>query len=100
MSISAIKTSANRAKGLRFEAGRLIVLFRDGREVHIPLKLYRTLHEATPAQRAKWVMIGPGKGFHWPDLDLDLAIDGLILGLRESIPSPPRTKALSQAALT
>jgi hypothetical protein len=97
MSIGAVKTSPNRAKGLRFEASRLIVLFRDGREIHIPLKLYPTLLDATPAQRAKWVMIGPGKGFHWPDLDLDLSIDGLILGLRESIPTSPRTKTRRSA---
>jgi hypothetical protein len=97
MNIGAVKTSANRAKGVRFEASRLVVDLRDGREIHIPLKMYPTLLRATSAQRLKWVMIGPGKGFHWPDLDLDLSVEGLILGLRESIPTPPRTKARRSA---
>jgi hypothetical protein len=97
MSIGTIKTPTNRAKGLRFEANRLIVVFRDGREIHIPLRLYPSLLAATPSQRAKWIMIGPGKGFHWPDLDLDLSLDGLILGLRESIPAPPRTRTRRSA---
>ncbi|MGD0541887.1 MAG: DUF2442 domain-containing protein [Tepidisphaeraceae bacterium] len=97
MSIGGVKTSVNRAKGLRFEGNRLVVAFRDGREVHIPLRLYPSLLEATPSQRAQWIMIGPGKGFHWPDLDLDLSVEGLILGMRESIPAPPRTKARRSA---
>jgi hypothetical protein len=67
----------------------LIVLFRDGRELHLPLQLYPTLLNATPQQRKAWQMIGPGKALYWKDLDLDLSIDGLIQGLREAIPSPP-----------
>jgi hypothetical protein len=38
-------------------------------------------------------MIGPEKGFHWPALDLDLSVDGLIQGLREAIPTPPRSQS-------
>jgi|HubBroStandDraft_5_1064220.scaffolds.fasta_scaffold853380_2 hypothetical protein len=88
--IAKMKTAANRAKGLRFEANSLVVAFRDGRELHVPLTLYPTLLRATPAQRQAWEMIGQGKGFHWPKLDLDLSADGLIQGLREAIPSPPK----------
>jgi hypothetical protein len=67
----------------------LIVLFKDGREVHLPLRLYPTLLAASKQQRKAWQMIGPGNAFHWKDLDLDLSIDGLIQGLREAIPPPP-----------
>lgn len=92
MSTGKIK-AANRAKHLRFQGQRLIVEFRDGREVHLPLRLYPTLLRATPAQRRNWTMIGPEKGFHWPALDLDLSVDGLIQGLRQAIPSPPRSQS-------
>jgi Protein of unknown function (DUF2442) len=88
-----IKTvGPNRATGLRFAPDRLIVVFRDGRELHVPLLLYPSLVRATPAQRSAWEMIGRGAGFHWPELDLDLSVDGLIQGLREGIPFPPRIK--------
>jgi hypothetical protein len=97
MSTGAVNISANRAKGLRFENNRLVVLFRDGREVHVPLRLYPSLRRATAAERGHWTMIGPGKGFHWPELDLDLSVDGLIQGLREAIPPPPRIRTRRSA---
>ena len=77
MSTGKNKPLAHRAAGLRFANDRLIVLFRDGRELHLPLQLYPTLLDATPQQRKAWQMVGPGKAFHWKDLDLDLSIDGL-----------------------
>src|SRR5207244_477614 len=97
MNTGKSKTIAHRAAGLRFTEDRLIVSFRDGRELHLPLHLYPTLQNATPKQRAAWQMIGPGKAFHWKDLDLDLSLDGLISGLREAIPAPPTRKARKSA---
>jgi hypothetical protein len=93
MSTGNDKITANHPKGLRFENNRLIVTFQDGREVHVPLRLYPSLLRATPAQRSRWRMIGPAKAFHWPDLDLDLSVEGLISGLRQAIPAPPRVRA-------
>lgn len=69
---------ANRVSGLRFSAGKLVVLLADGREVRIPLAFYPTLAKAKPQQRNDWELIGPDKGFHWRQLDLDLSVDGLI----------------------
>ena len=80
---------ANRVSGLRFSAGKLVVLLADGREVRIPLAFYPTLAKAKPQQRNDWELIGPDKGFHWRQLDLDLSVDGLIHGLRQLIPRPP-----------
>lgn len=93
MSRAKGRISAGPAKRLRFESDRLIVAFQDGGEVHVPLRLYPSLLRATPAQRSRWRMIGPAKAFHWPDLDLDLSVEGLISGLREAIPAPPRVRA-------
>lgn len=92
MSTGAIKTVANRAKGLRFADERLVVEFSDGRELHVPLALYPSLRDASAAERADWTLLGPGKSFHWKQLDLDLSIAGLIQGLREAIPTPPKFK--------
>jgi hypothetical protein len=95
--IAKTKPADNRATTLRFEAERLVVVFRDGREVHVPLGFYPTLLRASPAQRAEWELIGRGKAVHWPALDLDLSVDGLIQGLREAIPAPPKLTARRSA---
>jgi hypothetical protein len=99
MSIGNVKTKIvdNRAKGLRFDGNRIIVAFHDGREIHVPLGFYPTLLRAKPSDRADWEMIGRGKAFHWPRLDLDLSVDGLVQGLRQAIPAPPKLPARRSA---
>ena len=87
------KAREPKATGLRFEKRRLIVLLEDGREVSVPLSWYPTLLRARPAQRAAWAMIGPGRGFYWKALDLDLSVRGLVSGLPEVIPAPPPIKS-------
>ena len=87
------------ATGLRFEKGRLIVELDDQREVSVPLNRYPTLEKATPAERSAWQLIGPGKGFHWKSLDLDLSVRGLVSGLPEAIPAPPPRPPRRRAAV-
>ena len=36
---------------------------------------------ASPAQRANWELAGAGYGMHWPDLDEDLSMEGLLRGV-------------------
>ena len=81
------------AVGLRFERGRLVVVLDDGREVSVPLDWYPTLQRARPGVRSQWRPIGRGVGFHWPKLDLDLSVRGIVSGLPEIIPAPPRRAA-------
>jgi hypothetical protein len=85
------------AVGLRFAKGRLIVELDDQRDVSVPLSRYPTLAKARPSQRAAWELIGPGKAFYWKSLDLDLSVRGLVSGLPEVIPAPPR-RPLRRAA--
>ena len=77
---------------LRFERGRMILAFADGREITLPLSRYPTLQRAGPKRRNDWQVIGPAKGLHWPKLDLDLSLDGLIRGLAEAVPKPPKVR--------
>lgn len=87
-----------RAVGLRFDRSRVVVELSDGREVGVPLERYPTLLRAKPAARARWTLIGPGKSFHWPALDLDLSVRGLVSGLPEVIPAPPGTSVQGKSA--
>lgn len=58
----------------------LTVDFVDGRSISVPLARYPRLVHGTPQERANWRIIGNGEGFHWPDLDEDLSVEGLLLG--------------------
>ena len=95
---AADNRGTNRATALRFEGGRMIMHLRDGRELSAPLVLYPTLEKATSRQRAAWELIGNGRAFHWPELDLDLSVDGILHGLAERIPPPPAVRGHKAAA--
>ncbi len=56
----------------------LRVELADGREIVAPLEWFPRLRDATAAQRANWRAIGGGVGIHWPDLDEDLSVAGLL----------------------
>ena len=58
----------------------LTVYFADGRSISVPLAWYPRLVHGTPRERNNWRIIGNGEGFHWPDLDEDLSVEGLLLG--------------------
>jgi hypothetical protein len=58
----------------------LRVRLADGREVSVPLEWFPRLAVATPQARAHWRWIGGGVGMHWPDLDEDISIAGLLAG--------------------
>jgi len=58
----------------------LIVSLADGRKLSVPIVWYPRLANATPEQRQNWQIIGPGVGFHWPDVDEDLSVEGMLLG--------------------
>ncbi len=50
----------------------------DGRELGVPLTWFPLLLAATPTQRANCELIGGGIGMHWPDIDEDLSVAGLL----------------------
>lgn len=78
-SIPATETVA--AKHVRVTERALVVELRDGRVVSVPLSWYPRLAEGSPAERRRWELIGPGIGIHWPALDEDISVDGLLQGL-------------------
>ena len=52
----------------------------DGRTVSAPLAWYPRLANGTPAERAHWRLVGRGVGIHWPDLDEDISVEGVLAG--------------------
>jgi hypothetical protein len=64
-----------------FEKKILCVVLADGREVRVPLEFYPRLINATHPQRKNYQLIGHGTGIHWPDIDEDLSVEGIVLGI-------------------
>jgi hypothetical protein len=79
MNISA-KVGDERVADVRFDSERLIVDLADGRTIAVPLAWYRRLLDTTPAQRSNWTKAGGGFGIHWPEVDEDLSVAGLLSG--------------------
>ena len=82
MSILEIDVGDLRAQSVECTATELIVTLRDGRRIATPLDWYPRLKNASPAQRAN-IEIMP-MGLHWPDVDEDLSIAGMMRGQRSS----------------
>lgn len=68
------------AQGVTLTEDTLVVDLVDGRTVSVPLAWYPRLAHGTPTERANWRLIGRGEGIHWPDLDEDISIAGLLAG--------------------
>jgi hypothetical protein len=58
----------------------LIVVLSDGSKVSASLSWHLRLRHGAEDERANWRLIGNGVGVHWPDLDEDIGVEGLVLG--------------------
>ena len=68
-------------------SGNLLHVEVDGRSHTIDLaKQSHRLAQATRRQRERIEVSASGYGLHWPDIDEDLSIDGLI-GVKHSLPA-------------
>ena len=73
------------ARSVEFDDAMMHVRFTDGRVLSVPLAWFPLLQEATPEQRERCEIGGGGISLHWPALDEDLSIAGLMAGVdRES----------------
>jgi hypothetical protein len=62
----------------------LSVDLEDGRTMAAPIGWYPRLAHGTPAERATFQISGAGYGIHWPELDEDIGVEGLLLGKRST----------------
>ena len=81
MTTSSVATETAAARHVRVTDRTLVVELRDGRVVSVPLNWYPRLAEGSPRERRRWELLGPGIGIHWPDLDEDISVEGLLQGL-------------------
>jgi hypothetical protein len=71
-----------------------MILTVDGKEYSLALKdISQRLAKASPAERAAYEISPSGYGIHWPLIDEDLSIDGL-LGVKHHPGSPSAKMAV------
>jgi hypothetical protein len=70
------------ATGVDTSEDELTVSLADGRRVSVPLAWFPRLLNATEEERAIYRLIGGGEGIHWPQLDEDISVAGLLRGSR------------------
>ena len=77
MAISAIAIDP-RVSDVQVSDTTLVVTLRDGRQISAPLSWFPRLLAASAEARANWELAAAGHGIHWPLLDEDLSIEGLL----------------------
>ena len=59
----------------------LSLFLEDGRIVCVPVAFYWRLADATPGQLQRFEILPNRRGIHWPDIDEDISIRGVLTGV-------------------
>lgn len=70
------------AKAVKFKDEMLEVHLTSGRIVSVPVMWFPLLHEAS-AEQCEHYEIGGGISLHWPEIDEDISVAGLLAGADE-----------------
>ncbi|SDB29337.1 Protein of unknown function [Desulfonatronum thiosulfatophilum] len=76
----AIREHEPRLLNVHVTEDEISVFLADGRTVCVPLAWSWRLSGATPEQRQNYRLIGDGQGIHWPDVDEDISVAGMLSG--------------------
>lgn len=79
MSTLVVETHAL-AENVEFTDNDMVVFLVDGRKVITPIVWFPRLANATKSQLENYELLGDGEGVHWPEIDEDLSVDGLLRG--------------------
>lgn len=77
-----------RALNVHCDKDNMWVALEDGRQLDVPLVYFPRLLNATPAQHGNYILSGGGTGIHWEELDEDISVEGLLLGIGDRTRSP------------
>ena len=80
MTTSVVEKEVPEAMNVKVTEDTLTADLRDGRTISVPLVWYPRLVHASPQERGNWELIANGRHIHWPDLDEDLSVEGLLAG--------------------
>ena len=83
----AVKQIEPRLLDVRVSEEEIIAFLADGRTVSVPLAWSWRLSEASQKERENFQIIGDGQGIHWPDVDEDISVEGMLGGVPARRPS-------------
>lgn len=89
MAILTVDAKTLEVADVRCTETDLVVGLRDGRRITAPLWWYPRLLRATAAERSRWEIAGVGRGIHWPKIDEDISLEGLLRGAKDPHATPP-----------
>jgi hypothetical protein len=93
----AVNVIEPRLLDIQITEDEIIAHLVDGRTISVPLAWSWRLSEATPVQRQNYEIIGEGLGIHWPDIDEDISVEGMLCG---SPARRPRGSSKPQSAVS
>ena len=67
-------------KKVSYENGMICLIMSDQKEIRFPVSVNTKLNNANEQQRKNIEIICGGTGLHWPDLDEDLSVIGIMEG--------------------
>ena len=96
--MNTVVNSGPRMMTMNVTEDLIIAELEDGRIISVPIAWSWRLSDATPKQRNNIELIGNGEGAHWPDIDEDISVQGMLSG----VPARPPKKqvASSQQGIT
>ena len=80
MSTLELEVGDLKPRAVEFTASELVVTLADGRKITTPLGWYPRLQRASAAERSNYEIMP--MGIHWPLIDEDLSIAGMLKGQR------------------
>lgn len=83
MSTAAITTEPQ-IESIKVTDSDITAYLADGRSISVPIEWSWRLSQATPSQRNQYEILGDGHYVHWPAVDEDLSVEGMLNG----IPAP------------
>jgi len=78
--MSSLATKPVLASAVECTEDELIVTLSDGRRLAVPIVWFPRLAKASPQERAAHQLLGHGEGIHWPEIDEDISVTGLLAG--------------------
>lgn len=91
MSISEVE-AVPLATDVETSEDELTVSLADGRRISVPLVWFPRLLDATADERAEHRLIGGGEGIHWPRVDEDISVAGLLRGAPDARARSPQAR--------
>ncbi len=69
------------AKKVWFDEANIWLELTDGRRLSVPLAYFPRLLHASKEELQRFELSGGGTGIHWDELDEDISVEGLLLGI-------------------